>query len=246
VNSATSKQRIAGWCIALLIEALIILAMLSLGGQFGTPPQFDSGLKTFEIGPTAETAMPSRKEENPTARERDNAAAPPETARPVRPAPEVAPITPPSPSQGFVELSREDLDAGDISKLGAKSGSSTSSASGDAVALVGPGEGPGGKPLYNAEWVREPTNSELAPYFSEAKPIPPGAWAMVACLTIADNRVENCQTLGESPPGSGLSKALRRASWQFLVRPPRIGNKPQLGVWVRIRFDFTKAVTEGG
>lgn len=246
MNYATSRQRIAGWCIALLIEALIIFAILTIGGQSGDPSQIDTGLKTFDIGPTAEATKPSREEENPKARERDSDAAPPEIAPPVRPKPTVEPIAPPSPNQGFVELSREDLAAGDISKLGPKSGSSAGSGSGDAVALAGPGEGPGGKPLYNAEWVREPTNSELAPYFTNGKPIPLGAWAMVACLTVADNRVENCQTMGESPLGSGLSKALRRASWQFLVRAPRIGNKPQLGVWVRIRLDFNKEQIDGG
>jgi hypothetical protein len=55
---------------------------------------------------------------------------------------------------------------------------------------------------------------------------------------IENYRVENCQVLGETPRGTSLAQALRRAAWQFLVRPPRINNKPQLGVWVRIRFDF--------
>jgi protein TonB len=31
---------------------------------------------------------------------------------------------------------------------------------------------------------------------------------------------------------------LRKAAWQFLVKPRRIDNKPQLGVLVRILFDF--------
>ena len=43
-----------------------------------------------------------------------------------------------------------------------------------------------------------------------------------------------------------LAKALRLAAWQFLVKPPRIDNKPQLGVWVRIHFGFgTRAIDEG-
>lgn len=52
------------------------------------------------------------------------------------------------------------------------------------------------------------------------------------------NSVESCQILGENPRGTGLAKALRLAALQFLVKPPRIDNKPQRGVWVRIHFDF--------
>ena len=50
----------------------------------------------------------------------------------------------------------------------------------------------------------------------------------------------------ETPRGTGLAKALRLAAWQFLVKPPRIDNKPQLGVWVRIHFGFkARTIDEG-
>ena len=104
--------------------------------------------------------------------------------------------------------------------------------------MMGPGLGPGGAQLYPVAWLREPYDSELSPYLAAVKRIPPGASADIACQMAAYNRVENCQILGENPRGTGLAKALRLAAWQFLVKPPRVNNKPQLGVWVRIHFDF--------
>ena len=73
------------------------------------------------------------------------------------------------------------------------------------------------------------------------KSVDPGSWAEVACKTIPDNRVENCQALGESPLGSGLAKAIRLAGWQFRIRPPRVDGKPMVGTWVRVHIDFLGA-----
>jgi len=148
----------------------------------------------------------------------------------------VPPKLPPSPlaKSPFVKLTREEYAAADISKLGSAGGQGRSSGETSASA----GTGPGGATLYKAEWYREPTDAELAYYLP--KSIPAGSWAQVACKTIPDNRVENCQSLGESPPGSGLGKALRLAGWQFRIRPPRIDGKPMVGTWVKVHIDFTR------
>ena len=108
----------------------------------------------------------------------------------------------------------------------------------------GAGDGPDGAHLYRADWYRKPTDAELAPYLTRGTP--PGAWGEIACRTIDRYHVEDCRELGESPPGSGLSRALRQAGWQFLVRPPRVDGKAQIGTWVRIHFSFTRAPTGGG
>jgi hypothetical protein len=233
----TLRHRASGLILTLIIEALIVLALLNLGRQSEAPPDAGSPLVTIGL---SQQAAPKAAEKSPEHPKTQDEPPPPKTPPPP-PLPKVPhatnPQIVPKPDKAFVEVSKSDFAAMDISKFGTKGHAPASGP----PASMGPGEGPGGQPLYNAEWVREPTDGELAPYFAEAKSRPLGAWATVACRTIENFHVENCQSLGESPQGSGLAKALRLASWQFLVRPPRIGNKAQLGVWVRIRFDFSKA-----
>jgi protein TonB len=110
-----------------------------------------------------------------------------------------------------------------------------SAGAGDAVV----GTAPGGQPLYSAQWHKRPSSAELATY------LPPrmqNGWGMIACRTVPDYRVEDCKEVGQSPPGSGLSRAVRLAAWQFRVRPPRLGGKPMIGEWVRIRIEWSEGV----
>jgi len=144
---------------------------------------------------------------------------------------------------GFIRMSREDIAKADISRIKPAGGSSgsTGAASGGGGSAEGAGDGPGGARVYNAEWYREPTRAELSPYMSAARGSSSGDWAMIICRTVERFHVEDCREVDESSRGSGLARALRQAAWQFLVRPPRVDGKPQLGTWVRIRFDFKPA-----
>ena len=136
-------------------------------------------------------------------------------------------------------VSKEVYEASDISKLG----SNAPGASGQLAQGSSPGDServgtaPNGQPLYAAEWYREPTNQELAAYLPKRMP-EGGGWGLVACRTVDRYHVDDCIELGNSPAGSHLAGAVRQAAWQFLVRPPRVGGRPLVGEWVRIRIDY--------
>ena len=221
------RQRGVAILLTLLIEGLLVLLLLSLVVEPEAKRESAARLTSFSLEPAAQTAKPSK------------AAAKPKAKRPTPPKdipPPEIPV-PPSPNKGFIEMSREEMAAGDISTLPKyESAAASGGSAGDSARASG--QAPNGEPLYRAEWHREPTDGELAFYLPKNRPS--GSWAIIACRTIADYQVENCQSIGESPPGSGIAHAMRRAAWQFRVRPPRVGNKPLVGAWVSIRFDFTK------
>jgi hypothetical protein len=222
--SSPNRRRAVAFVLTLIIEALFLAAFLVPFPEF--QKKIEPVLSTISLRP-AEKADASRKQTK--ARAKSAAKAAPQKTQPPRPVDPTA-LTPP-----YVKLSREDFAAGDISKLPSHKGDGDTGTD-TATSAYGPGEGPNGAPLYNAAWYREPTPGELALYLK--KDIPPNSSAMIMCQTAPDYKVENCRGLGENPPGSGLASALRQASWQFKVRPPRIGGKPIIGAWVRIRFDW--------
>jgi protein TonB len=96
------------------------------------------------------------------------------------------------------------------------------------------GRGPNGERLYAASWYREPYDGELRGYLSTAQP----GWALIACQTVEDFRVDHCVALDEWPNGSQMARAVLAAAWQFKVRPPRVGGQVKVGEWVRIRIDY--------
>lgn len=161
-------------------------------------------------------------------------------AVPKQPIPTTAPPIPKAtetPTLDMLEVTRETYAAADIARLGTAGGKGAPASTRMAGDSAMVGNAPNGQPLYAAEWVRRPTNAELAGYMPKRMPEGGGA-GLVACRTAPRNRVEDCIELGSTPPGSRLASAVRQAAWQFLVRPPRVGGKPMIGEWVQIRIDY--------
>ena len=241
-ESQSKRRRATGFLLALAVETLVIVALLLWRpGLFTKPPQ-QPRLTTFSVSPSPENrAANQAAARSPEHSKRPPADTPaPAQTQPTKPTPPKPPV--PIPPVRITGLMPLDLGSSDIGAIkGSATGGSGNSGKGkDSTSTYGPGEGPGGMVLYNAEWYREPSDAELRTYIP-AGGAPPGAWALIACRTVDHYHVENCQQLGESPIGSGLSRAMRQAAWQFLVRPPRINGKPQVGAWVKIRIDFTRA-----
>lgn len=223
------RRRVSGFVLAVVVEVLIIVALFTLGSGRTPLPPAERRLTTFSFSPTPDRQAVTKP--SPRKQAHTQSAAPPApTPVPRVTPPSTQPIQPPK----LLTLSKQDYAAMDISKMSPKGGATGDSA-GDSKAPYGPGEGPGGQPLYNAEWYREPTHAELVTYMPA---LSRSSWGEVACRTIEKYHVENCREIAESP-GSGLARAMRLASWQFLVRPPRIGGKTMVGAWVKIHFDMT-------
>lgn len=231
---ASSRGRSVSFVLALLTSMMVFVIMIRMGAftQFGAPG--GGRLVAIDLGAEAEKGEKDTAQPEKTQEKSDKAEAQAQVT-PVAPPPVPLPGKVQWP-EGFIELSSKDLAAADIRQMKRGSAGGQAGADGGQAGAEGVGEGPGGVRLYNAQWYREPTDAEIGPYLPKNRM--PGEWAMVACRTVEKFHVEDCQELGESPPGSGLARALRQASWQFLVRPPRVNGKSQVGEWVRIRFDF--------
>ena len=144
------------------------------------------------------------------------------------------PAAPPNRPLDLLVLSREEMAAADISKLGTAAGRGVAVAEANNDSPV-VGRGPRGETLYAAEWAREPTDTELRGYLPQNAP---DGYGLIACKTAPQNRVEDCVELGQSPRGSRLASAVRQAAWQFRVRPPRKNGRPLIGEWVQIRIEY--------
>jgi protein TonB len=225
----TWRNRLVSFLLAAATTVLIALLMLAMGVLVPSENSQVAPLVAMNFNQPAGAKV---KQAHAAAK---HSPAPPRNQPPV-PQPQVKP---PVPVTQLLHMSKEEYAASDISNLPKHAEASGDNASGNSSSTYGPGEGPGGVHLYNAEWYREPTHAELAPYLSQYS-AEGGDWAIIACKTIEHYHVENCQELDESPPGSGLARALRQAAWQFLVRPVRVDGHVMIGSWVRIKFTFTK------
>lgn len=238
------RSRAAAFALSLATSALLFIIMIRMGAF--TPLADTGGAQLVAIDLTdkgqAEKKRSAAKAQASPQKQRQAQAA---QATASAPPPVPLPNQPQWP-EGFIMMNSKDYAAADVSKMKRAESSGSASASGDSGAAYGPGAGPGGARLYNAQWYREPSRAELAGYMPTGRM--PGEWAMIACRTVEKFHVEDCQEIDESPRGSGLARALRQASWQFLVRPPRENGKSMVGAWVRIRFDFKKGkdVDAGG
>lgn len=228
--------------LTLVIHVVIFFMLLWLTPDILPFRKDDQSLATFDLpAPNSgdQQAAKARQESQSTARSKK--AEPTPRPRPPEKRPDIAVPKPQVEIPSMIYLSPEQFAASDIGKIKGRKGEDSGNGK-DAASVYGPGEGPGGAQLYNAEWRREPTSAELAGYLPSD--MPRNGYGLIACQTIENFRVDHCRILGESPLGSGLGQAVRRAAWQFLVVPPRINGRPQLGAWVRIRIDYSEGVQQ--
>jgi len=246
------RRRLVGIGATLLAEIIIIALLLTLGWNIAAGDSDTAPVVTFEARTISSEPPPSSQEDTqqtsetqavpdpqsqpvetpvlpePTLPQSTPLNPPPLTLPEAPPAPPTAPAPPPpAPAQAAPQAPARTYGPPDT---GPQFGANDSKRVGTA---------PNGEPLYAARWYREPTRQELAGYLSTATA---PASALIACRTVPDFYVEDCELLGESPRGSQIGRAVLAAAWQFRVRPAIIGGRSQVGSWVRIRIDYTTGV----
>ena len=226
--------RVLAFVLVLLIHALLAWMILTIAPKMKMAKMGINAIEAFNI-------LAPKAEPEPTPAK----TTPPPAPAKAKAAPRAAPEAMDAPAPVF-DLGVLPIEL-DIRKLPNRRQELADSKQPDTPVVSGPVYGPSqnrpsslaGKTLYAAEWLREPTDAELGFYMPKTG-VPAGSWALIACRTVAGFRVEDCQEMGDSRPGSGLARAVRNAAWQFRVRPPRIDGRYQVGEWVQIRIDFSR------
>ncbi|WP_081996121.1 hypothetical protein [Croceibacterium mercuriale] len=243
-------DRAIGIAVAVGIEVLLLLILLTLGTGITRPGEPDGpAITAFDVAPaappveeeseatTAAEPVPEPAETQPTQQEQPPAPRPTVADVPAPPPPALvlprpATIRPPTPATAPPAPPRRPPAAqGPV--YGPPAPPAGAGVPGDTERV---GSAPNGEPMYAARWYREPTDNELAGYLSTATG--PG-YGLIACKVVTGYRVEECTGISEQPQGSNLLRAVLAASWQFRVRPPRIGGKEQFGEWVRIQITYS-------
>lgn len=250
---ASIGRRATGIIVALLLEAGLILLLLTLStGSEEVKPIGRPVVTTFDASPdepeTPDSPEPEQ-EEQPVPEPEPVTQPPPEPeVRPPEPAPIQRPVV--SPPTAIIPVPRNQVPpASQPAAPPAPPAPPAAAPARPSQQTYGPpntprsggpdsqrvGTAPDGKPLYRAEWYREPTPQELAGYLSTARSPSVG---IMACKTVADFRVENCVLESETPAGSNIGRAILASAWQLQVRPPRVGGRMLYGEWVRIRISY--------
>jgi protein TonB len=230
---ANFGDKLTGALVAVALELLLLLALLTLG-EMQLNPHKDVPMAAVAFDAREYSETPHQPEPKPATKA---ARATPRLTQPrSTPQAQIAQVQPPA---AIIPVSPQQMQSFDISNLPRHNnapkgpiGPAFTPAFGDSKQV---GNAPNGSPMYAAAWYREPSRQELAGYLSTAQG--PG-WAMISCKTVADYRVEDCVGLDEYPEGSQMLRAILAAAWQFRVRPPRVGGVSQVGDWVRIRITY--------
>ena len=233
---ADRRRRVVSLAITITIHLLLLLMLLRLAPPFAKMGDRGRQLLSFNLAPdeqeqttqiksTAKATHTHRTTAPPTA-----TIPPPKIELPNKAAPWV--LTP-----GLEKFDVRQVPQTPHPAAAPSDASASDEANGDSDSDKPVAYGAGGQPLYAAQWYREPTDAELGFYAKKARPGP--GFAEIACQTVARYHVDHCEEVGESP-GSGLARAMREAAWQFLVIPPRVGGRMQVGTWVLIHISFTE------
>ena len=232
-------RRTLGLGLTLLIEALLVLVLLTLSPWI--EPEVEEA-RTTVVSIRADTASQETAEQDRSEPEQRTEAQrqqpQPEQPSPQQPA-EPAPVPPapaPAAPQAVVPMDWQLRQS--IPRPAAPARPVYGPADNRSVMMRDTervGTAPNGEPMYAAAWYREPDDAMLRAYLSGARG--PG-YGLIACRTAPDFRVEDCVGLEEYPQGSNMNRSVLAAAWEFRVRPPRRGGQVLVGAWVRIRITY--------
>jgi protein TonB len=225
-------RRTTGFVAALLIEVLLLLLMLTLSQTKEQPKPEGTIVTAFDASEAPEKAPEPPRDEQQEPK-------PQPVPQPAEPQPLPPQPMPSPPIRIPLPRNTVPFDLANTPQPPAPPAANTPAYGPTNTGYPGDskrvGTAPNGQPLYGAQWYREPSDEMMGDYLSTAQG--PG-WAVIACRTVPEFRVEDCVEVGEYPQNSHIAQAVLAAAWEFRVRPPRLGGRNMYGGWVRIRIDY--------